>query len=84
MAELLLDRIHGEIRERLRASEAAMREYERLQAALSALGQLEPYRQAQRLGQGLRRGPRGLGDAPSVRLAAPRPERRVARTGPRC
>jgi hypothetical protein len=33
----LLDRIHGEIRERLAASAAAVREYERLEAALAAL-----------------------------------------------
>src|SRR4051812_18424536 len=33
----LLDRIHDEIRARLRASEAAAREYERLEAALAAL-----------------------------------------------
>jgi hypothetical protein len=33
----LLDRIHGEIRARLRASEGAVREYERLEAALAAL-----------------------------------------------
>ena len=36
MAELL-DRIHAEIRERLAASRGAMEEYERLQAALTAL-----------------------------------------------
>ena len=33
----LLERVHGEIRARLRASEAAVREYERLEAALAAL-----------------------------------------------
>ena len=33
----LLERIHGEIRARLRASEAAVHEYERLEAALAAL-----------------------------------------------
>jgi hypothetical protein len=33
----LLERIHGEIRERLAASAAAVREYERLEAALAAL-----------------------------------------------
>jgi hypothetical protein len=33
----LLDRVHGEIRARLRASEDAVREYERLEAALVAL-----------------------------------------------
>jgi hypothetical protein len=38
MAELLLDRIHAEIRERLEAGRAAAQEYERLQAALAALG----------------------------------------------
>jgi hypothetical protein len=37
MAELL-DRIHAEIRERLAASRGAAQEYERLQAALAALG----------------------------------------------
>jgi hypothetical protein len=37
MAELL-DRIHAEIRERLAASRDAAQEYERLQAALDALG----------------------------------------------
>jgi hypothetical protein len=37
MAELL-DRIHAEIRERLAATRGAMEEYERLQAALTALG----------------------------------------------
>jgi hypothetical protein len=37
MAEIL-DRIHAEIRERLAASRAAAQEYERLQAALAALG----------------------------------------------
>ena len=37
MAEIL-DRIHAEIRERLAASRAAAEEYERLQAALAALG----------------------------------------------
>lgn len=35
----LLDRIHAEIRERLAASRAAVDEYERLQAALAALGE---------------------------------------------
>jgi hypothetical protein len=38
----LLDRIHAEIRDRLRDSEAAVREYERLEAALAALGGVEP------------------------------------------
>lgn len=38
MAELLLDRVRTEIRARLAESEAAVREYERLQAALTALG----------------------------------------------
>ena len=37
MAELL-DRIHAEIRERLEASRAAAQEYERLEAALAAMG----------------------------------------------
>ena len=37
MAELL-DRIHAEIRERLETSRAAAQEYERLEAALAALG----------------------------------------------
>jgi hypothetical protein len=37
MAEIL-DRIHAEVRERLAASRAAAQEYERLQAALAALG----------------------------------------------
>jgi IclR helix-turn-helix domain len=37
MAELL-DRIHAEIRERLAASRGAAQEYERLEAALAALG----------------------------------------------
>jgi hypothetical protein len=37
MAELL-DRIHAEIRERLAATRAAAQEYERLEAALAALG----------------------------------------------
>jgi len=34
----LLDRIHAEIRERLEASRAAAQEYERLEAALAAMG----------------------------------------------
>src|SRR5690348_3652734 len=38
MAEQLLDRIRNEIHERLVASEAAVREYARLEAALNALG----------------------------------------------
>jgi hypothetical protein len=38
MAEQLLDRIRAEIRERLKESEAAVREYERLERALEALG----------------------------------------------
>jgi hypothetical protein len=37
----VLDRIRGEIRDRLRASAAAVREYERLEAALAALGSAE-------------------------------------------
>jgi hypothetical protein len=37
MAEIL-DRIHAEIRERLAASRSAAQEYERLEAALAALG----------------------------------------------
>src|SRR4051812_5829254 len=38
MAELLLDRIRAELRDRLRASADAVHEYERLEAALAALG----------------------------------------------
>ena len=38
MAELLLDRIHKQIRERARELEPLAREYERLEAALTALG----------------------------------------------
>src|SRR3954452_1316169 len=38
MAEQLLDRIRAEIRERLKESEAPVREYERLERALEALG----------------------------------------------
>src|SRR5919206_3261250 len=46
MAELL-ERIHDEIRERLDASRAAVQEYERLEAALEALGpSAEPSRSA--------------------------------------
>ena len=41
MAKLLLDRIRAEIRARLRESEAAAREYERLEAALAALDALK-------------------------------------------
>jgi hypothetical protein len=40
----LLDRIQAEIRERLAASRAAVDEYERLQAALAALGEEAPRR----------------------------------------
>jgi hypothetical protein len=45
MAELL-DRIHAEIRERLEASRAAAQEYERLEAALAAMGGPAPRRRA--------------------------------------
>jgi hypothetical protein len=38
MAELLLDRIHIQIRERVRELEPLAREYERLEAAAAALG----------------------------------------------
>jgi hypothetical protein len=38
MAELLLDQIRSQIRERVRALEPTAREYERLDAALTALG----------------------------------------------
>src|SRR4051794_33735478 len=38
MPEQLLDRIRAEIRDRLQESEAAVREYARLEAALEALG----------------------------------------------
>src|SRR3954452_15220094 len=38
MAEQLLNRIHAEIRARLRDAEPAVREYERLETALAALG----------------------------------------------
>jgi sugar-specific transcriptional regulator TrmB len=43
MAEIL-DRIHAEIRERLAAGRAAAQEYERLEAALAALGTPAPTR----------------------------------------
>jgi hypothetical protein len=38
MAESLLDQIHSQIRDRVRELEPAAREYERLDAALTALG----------------------------------------------
>jgi hypothetical protein len=38
MAESLLDQIHAQIRERIRALEPVAREYERVDAALTALG----------------------------------------------
>jgi hypothetical protein len=41
MAELLLDQIHSQVRERVLALEPAACEYERLEAALTALGGLD-------------------------------------------
>jgi hypothetical protein len=41
MAELLLDRIHSQIRDRALELEPAVREYDRLEAALTVLGGLD-------------------------------------------
>src|SRR3954462_5637214 len=68
MAEQLLDRIRAEIHERRKASEAAVREYARLEAALEALrGALAPDPARQRA---------------EPRLNAPATSRRRARQPP--
>lgn len=62
----LLDRIQAEIRDRLRAGEAAVREYERLQGALAALDAA---------------GPTAPSAAPAERAAAKPSARRPRRSG---
>jgi hypothetical protein len=66
MAELL-DRIHAEIRERLEASRAAAQEYERLEAALAAMGAPAPRRAA------APRAPRGANREAVLRALEERP-----------
>lgn len=71
MAELL-DRIHAEIRERLEASRAAAQEYERLEAALAAMG--GPARAAApRRRPAERRAPRGANREAVLRALEERP-----------
>jgi IclR helix-turn-helix domain len=72
----LLDRIHAELRERLAASRAAVEEYERLQAALAALGeQAAPApRRARRSTTATRqRAPRGANREAVLRAVGERP-----------
>jgi hypothetical protein len=86
MAELLLDRVHAEIRARLRECEAAVREYERLEAALTALGGIQtptpetresPPVPTRRRGSGRRssgpRAPRGANRGAVLRVLGDRP-----------
>src|SRR5687768_11599923 len=73
MAELL-DRIHAEIRERLAASRGAMEEYERLQAALTALEGPTPAARP--------RAPRRANREVVLRPAEAAPEREEPRTEP--
>jgi len=83
MAELL-DRIHAEIRERLEASRAAAQEYERLEAALAAMGgparaaaprrrPAEPRAAAARRRPAERRAPRGANREAVLRALEERP-----------
>jgi IclR helix-turn-helix domain len=75
MAEIL-DRIHAEIRERLAASRAAAEEYERLQAALAALGATpEPAAKPRRARRASAqpRAPRGANRAAVLRALEERP-----------
>ena len=53
MAEVL-ERVYAEIRERLEVSRAAVQEYERLEAALSALGPFEQHARSTPAGAGRR------------------------------
>jgi IclR helix-turn-helix domain len=72
----LLDRIHAELRERLAASRAAVEEYERLQAALAALGeQTAPRpRRTRRSAAAIRqRAPRGANREAVLRAVGERP-----------
>src|SRR3954468_14016047 len=74
MAEIL-DRIHAQIRERLAASRAAAQEYERLEAALAALGggpAAAPAR-ARRRPAGQPRAPRGANREAVLRALEERP-----------
>jgi MarR family len=72
MAEIL-DRIHAEIRERLAAGRAAAQEYERLEAALAALGgpAAAPARTRRRPAQP--RAPRGANRVAVLRALEERP-----------
>ena len=72
----LLDRIHAELRERLAASRAAVEEYERLQAALAALG--EQAAPAPRRARARRAAPRRRAPRESNRQRAPRGANREA------
>jgi MarR family len=71
MAEIL-DRIHAEIRERLAAGRAAAQEYERLEAALAALGGPAPAPPARRR-ETRPRAPRGANRAAVLRALEERP-----------
>ncbi len=64
----LLDRIHAEIRERLEASRAAAQEYERLEAALAAMGGPAPRRR-----DASPRAPRGANREAVLRALEERP-----------
>jgi hypothetical protein len=78
----LLDRIEAEIRDRLRAGEAAVREYERLEAALAALEAVEPPPEARprasASSQIVGGGPASLRRIPAARPRAPRGANRAA------
>src|SRR5689334_18143200 len=72
MAELL-DRIHAEIRERLEASRAAALEYERLEAALAAMGAPAPAPAPRRRASAEPRAARGANREAVLRALEERP-----------
>ncbi|MDA0167054.1 hypothetical protein OM076_42730 [Solirubrobacter ginsenosidimutans] len=72
----LLERIHGEIRARLAASAAAVRESERLEAALAALDGVEP--DVQRRRPAALRGARSRSEPKAIAQRAPRGANREA------
>jgi hypothetical protein len=71
MAEIL-DRIHAEIRERLAAGRAAAQEYERLEAALAAIGGSDRAKPARRR-PAQARAPRGANREAVLRALEERP-----------